>query len=131
MQHQNILNRAVTLEETLDWFNCVWYTYSEEQSKKTFRISRSTFQYILSRIRHIHERDTINEEPISPKCRLAICLFRLARGDYYYTISELTGLGVSTLCTIVSEETKAIVENVWDECVIKHMPSQKKSLKRK
>ena len=115
----------------MGWFNCVWNTYSEERFKKTFRISRSTFQFILSRIRHVLERDTINEEPISPECRLAICLYRLARGDYYYTISEMTGLGVSTVCTIVNEVTKAIVENLWDECVTKHMPKSEEEFKKK
>lgn len=115
----------------MGWFNCVWNKYSEERFKKTFRISRSTFQFILSRIRHVLERDTINEEPISPECRLAICLYRLARGDYYYTLSEMTGLGVSTVCTIVNEVTKAIVENLWDECVTKHMPKSEEEFRKK
>ena len=107
------------LRRNMGWFNCLWNTYSEERFKKTFRVSRGTFQFIL---RHVLERDTVNEDPISPECRLAICLYRLARGDYYYTISETTGLGVSTVCTIVNEVTKAIVENLWDECATKHMP---------
>ncbi|XP_015770172.1 PREDICTED: uncharacterized protein LOC107348634 [Acropora digitifera] len=129
MEHQNILYRAVALEET--WFNYVWSKYSEERFKKTFRISRSTFQFILGRIRHVLERGTISKEPISLECRLAICLYRLARGDYYYTISEMTRLGVSTVCTIVNEVTKAIVENVWDECVNKHMPKSEEDFKKK
>ena len=130
MQHQNIIYRAVALEET--WFNYVWSKYSEERFKKTFRISRSTFQFILGRIRHVLERDTINKEPISLECRLAICLYRLARGYYYlYTISGMTGLGVSTVCTIVNEVTKAIVENFWDECVNKHMPKSEEEFKKK
>ena len=125
MQHQNILYRAVALEET--WFNYVWSKYSEERFKKTFRISVfSTFQFILGRIRHVLERDTVNKEPISPECWLAI-----ARGDYYYTISGMTGLGVSTVCTIVNEVTKAIVENLWDECVNKHMPKSEEEFKKK
>ena len=110
------------LRRNMGWFNCVWNNYSEERFKKPFRLSRGTFQFILSRIRHVLERDTVNEDPISPECWLAICLYRLARGDYYYTISEMTGLGVSTVCTIVNEVTKAIVENLWDECATKHMP---------
>ena len=78
-------------------------------------MSRGTFQFILSRIRHVLQRDAVNEDPISPECRLAFCLDRLARGDYYYTISEMSGLGVSTVCTMVNEVTKATVENLWDE----------------
>ena len=119
------------LGRNMGWFNCVWNTYSEERFKKTFRVSCGTFQFILSRIRHVLQRDTVNEDPISPECRLAICLYRLARGDYYYTISEITGLGVSTVCTIVNEVTKAIVENLWDECVTKHMPKTEEEFRNK
>lgn len=115
----------------MGWFNCVWNTYSEERFKKTFRISRGTFHFILNRIRHVLQRVTVTEEPISPECRLAICLYRLARGDYYYTIAEMTGLGVSTVCTIVNEVTKAIVENLWEECVTKHMPKSEEEFKKK
>lgn len=41
----------------MGWFNYFWNNYSEEWFKKTFHISRSTFQFILSRIRHVLERD--------------------------------------------------------------------------
>ena len=104
------------------WFNLVWTTYSDERFKKTFRVKRETFQFILEQIRPLLERETTVEEPVSPECRLAICLYRLARGDYYYTIAEMTGLGVSTVSTIVKEVTEAIVKLMWKDCVTKHMP---------
>ena len=111
--------------------NFVWNTYSEERFKKTFRVLRGTFQYILDRIRHILQRATVNEEPILPECWLAVCLYRLARGDYYYTIAEMTGLGVSSVYTIVNDIMKAIVENLWEECVTKHMPKTEEDFKKK
>ena len=43
----------------------------------------------------------------------------------------MTGLGVSTVCTIVNEVTKAIVENLWDECVTKHMRKSEEEFKEK
>ena len=119
------------LERNNGWFNLVWSTYSEQCFKKTFRVSRETFSFILARIRHALERDTVNEEPISPECRLAIGLYRLARGDYYYTIAEMTGLGVSSVCTICSEVTRAIVENMWEDCVNKHLPKTPEEFKTK
>ena len=119
------------LERNNGWFNLVWSTYSEQRFKKTFRVSRETFSFILARIRHALERDTVNEEPISPECRLAIGLYRLARGDYYYTIAEMTGLGVSSVCTICSEVTRAIVENMWEDCVNKHLPKTPEEFKTK
>ena len=80
-------------------------------------MSRATFLYILSRIEDDLERETVTEEPISTAFRLAICLYCLGRGDYYYTIVEMTGLGVSTVCGVVSEVCRAIVDNLWEDCV--------------
>lgn len=64
------------------WGDTVWNTYSDTRFKKTFRISRSTFKFILNRIGPFLARQTVSEEPISPELRLAICLYRLGRGDY-------------------------------------------------
>jgi hypothetical protein len=75
-------------------------------------MSRKTFRFILQHVRHKLLRDTITEEPITPECRLAIGLYRLSRGDYFFTISEMVGLGVSSVCTITNEVTIAIVENM-------------------
>ena len=49
-------------------------------------------------------KDATTEEPISPECRRAICLYRLARGNYYYTLSEMSGLGTATIQGIVTNE---------------------------
>ena len=43
----------------------------------------------------------------------------------------MTGLGVSTVCSIVNEVTNAIVESLWEECVTKHMPKSEEEFKRK
>ena len=61
------------------WFTNVWSTYSDIRLKETFGISRSTFMFLLGRIRNAIEKDTITEEPISLEARLAVCLYRLAR----------------------------------------------------
>ena len=49
-------------------------------------------------------------------------MYRLGRGDYYYTISELTGLGVSTVCDIVIEVCSAIMRNLWNNAVHSKFP---------
>ena len=74
------------------WWELIWNTYSEARFKKTFRVSRSTFGYILDNIKEEIQHDTVNEQPISAECRLIICLYCLGRGDYYYTISDMSGL---------------------------------------
>ena len=119
------------LARNVGWFDMIWTKYSDARFKKTFRISRATYQFLLQRIRHVLDRETVTEEPISAECRLAICLYRLARGNYYYTIAEMTGLGVSTVCTIVNEVTRAIVNNLWDECVGQHLPRSQEHFKER
>ena len=39
------------------------------------------------------EPETITERPIAPTERLVRCLYRLSRGDYYYTVAEVTSHG--------------------------------------
>ena len=73
-------------------------------------MSRRTFTFIPNRIRHVLERKNVVEEPVEPALRLAICFYRLGRGTYYHTISELRGLGVSTCATITREVSEAIAE---------------------
>ena len=51
--------------------------------------------------------------------RLGICLYRVARGDYYYTIPEKSGLEVSTIHGIVSQVSQVIVENRWKDYMSK------------
>ena len=109
----------------------VWNSYTDERFKKTFRISKNTFKFILSRIRNDLERQTINEDPITPECRLAICIYRLGRGDYYYTIAQMAGLDASTVHEIVTQVFRLIVEHLWEECVMKHMPCTEQEFKQK
>ena len=79
------------------WWELVWASYDEGRFKKTFRVSRNTFNLILKSLRPDIEKDFVTEQPVSAECRLAICLYRLGRGDYLYTIAELFGLGVTTV----------------------------------
>ena len=104
------------------WWEMVWTTYTDERFKKTFRISKNTFSFILNRIRKDLECQTVNEDPISPECWVGIRLYRLERGDYYYTVAEMAGFGVSTVHEIVTQVCQSIIENLWEECVKKHMP---------
>ena len=85
------------------WWELVWTQYDNKRFKETFRISRNTFKYILSEIRLNIEKQHTAEEPTSPEMRLAICLYKLSRGDYNYTISETTEVGESTVICIVNE----------------------------
>ncbi len=48
-----------------------------------------------------------------------------------YTISQMTGLGTSTICTIVSEVSQAIVDCLWDQEVGSLMPKSEADLCKK
>ena len=113
------------------WWDMVWNSYTDERFKKTFRISKNTLKFILSRIRNDLERQTINEDPITPECRLAICIYRLGRGDYYYTIAEMAELGALTVHEFVTQVCRLIVEHLWEECVMKRMPCTEQEFKQK
>ena len=110
------------LQRNTGWWENVCNTYSDARFKKTFRVSRDTFNFILNRIAPFLIRQTVTEEPISPALRLAICLYRLGRGDYLYTISEMSGLGVSTVSSICQEVCQVLVDHLWNETVSTHMP---------
>ena len=114
--------RRRRLQRNGGWWNLVWNTYSEERFKRTFRVTRDTFKYILSKIFNNLQKKTVTEDPVTPECRLGVCLYRLARGDYYYTLAELTGLRESTICVITIEVCQAIVETLWEDEVSVYFP---------
>ena len=62
-----------------------------------FRITKGTVLFILAEVKEDLQRKTTAEVPIPPESRLAVCLYRLARGDYQHTIGEPIGLGNNAL----------------------------------
>ena len=73
----------------------------------------------------------MTEDPISPEKRLGVYLYRLARGDYHYTIAEMAEIGVATVSTVVDEVCEAIVKNMWAISVDRHFPEGELQLKEK
>ena len=131
-ENKRSVNRSCRrLPRNTGWWDQIWQTYSDTRFKKTFRVSRCTFNYILENIKGEITHDIINEQPVSAECRLGICLYRLGRGDYYYTISEMSGLGLSTVCEIVSEVSRAIINKLWSTSVTKFMPTTEEEFKSK
>ena len=58
-------------------------------------------------------------------------MYRLGRGDYLYTTAEMVGLAESTVCQIVVEVCKAIVDELWSEAVDHHFPKSDEDFKEK
>ena len=100
------------LKRNTGWWEKVRNTFSDARFRKTFRVSRETFNFILNRIAPSLVRETVTEEPITSAMRLAICLYTLGIGDYLYTISEMSGLGVSTVSSICQEVCQVLVDHL-------------------
>ena len=111
------------------WWDLVRDTYSPERFYETLRMSRATFNHILVRIHDKLLKKTVTEEPIPPDFRLAITIYKLARGDYIYTIGEMCGLAKSTVCVIVIETCSAIINTLWDDTVKKYFPTSRDDFK--
>ena len=111
------------------WWQHVWTTYDNNRFKANFRVSRATFVYILTQIRSKIDKFPLTEDPLPVELRLAVCLYRLGRGDHIHTISELFALGKSTVCNIVLEVSAAIVEMLWEDAVTKNFPTTEKEYK--
>ena len=101
LKNQNMsMPRPIRSERRLPRLQGRWDTvvhhYGDKRFKKNFRVTKATFLFLLDAIRIDLQKDAVTELPISPEVRLAVCFYRLGRGDYLHTISELTGLGTST-----------------------------------
>ena len=57
------------------------------------QMDKDTFTYILTAIRPRLVRVDLVGDVIPPTVRLAVCLSRLIRGEYFYNIAEDYGIG--------------------------------------
>ena len=55
--------------------DCVKDTYDDSRFYETFRMTRGTFYYILSKISDQIQKKFVTEEPIPPDFRLPITIF--------------------------------------------------------
>ena len=124
-----ISRRCRRVDRVQGWWQIVWYSFDEKRFKMNFRITKATFLYVFKQLEDLLTKEAISEEPIPPMSRLAICLYRLARGDYLHTIGELVGLGTSTVSGIVQEVCEAMMQRLWQPHVGKHFPTTLPELK--
>ena len=99
-QHQNLhdggrIRSCRRHYRNVGWWNTVNTLYNEERFKQAFRISRNAFHYILQTVGPAILKEDAGVGSISPDERLVITLYNLGRGDYNYTIGEMTGCAES------------------------------------
>ena len=81
-------------------------------------MTRSTFVKLCSILDpHLHKQVTRFRMPVDVDQQIAVTLWRLATNIEYRTISELFGLGLSTVCTIVLKTCKVIAQHLLPKYV--------------
>ena len=94
-------------------------TFSEDEWKENFRISRETFAYLCNKLRSkIQRKDTCMRMAVTVEHRLAITLWCLATCCEYRTIGHLFGLARSTVCVIVHDTCAAIVNTLQSQYIV-------------
>ncbi|XWS17614.1 hypothetical protein CRYUN_Cryun33cG0082100 [Craigia yunnanensis] len=91
------------------WDECNRPDYPEEEFKKAFRMSKSTFELICEELNSvIAKEDTTLRNAIPVKHRVAVCIWRLATGEPLRLVSKRFGLGISTCHKLVLDVCSAI-----------------------
>ena len=80
-------------------------------------MNKRTFDILCSELQpYIKEEDTVFRESVSVEQRVRSC-HTLETNVEYLTISNLFGLGLSTVCAKVIETCKAIAKNLVEKYV--------------
>ncbi|XP_016754869.2 protein ALP1-like [Gossypium hirsutum] len=89
------------------WDECNRPDYPEDEFKKVFRMSKSTFELISFELSSEGDAFTL-QNAISVKQRVAVCVWRLATGEPLRLVSKRFGLAISACRESVLEVCSAI-----------------------
>ncbi|XP_010526381.1 PREDICTED: putative nuclease HARBI1 [Tarenaya hassleriana] len=97
-------------ERPTDWWDRVSRPdFPEEEFRREFRMSRSTFNLICEELQEaVTKKNTMLRDAIPAPKRVGVCLWRLATGAPLRHVSERFGLGISTCHKLVTEVCRAI-----------------------
>ena len=86
-------------------------TFTDQDWMENFRLGRNTFHFLCEQLKpSIQRRNTQLRRAISVEHRVAITLWCLATCGEYCTIAHLFGVARCTVCVIVHDTCKAIVD---------------------
>lgn len=111
----NLIQKSVWVQpRSKDWWNFVTSSSSDSNWwHSNLRMSRSTFNYICSQLSpYIQKQNTQMRDCVPVEQRVALTLWRLATNADYRSISQLFGLGRSTVCEIFHECCSIIAEKL-------------------
>ena len=86
--------------------------WSDKEWKLNFQITRETYCYLCDKLQPYLQKQLAVRKPLSVAQRVAINLWRLGTNLEYRTISQLFGIGLSTVCVMVHEVSQVIVEQL-------------------
>ncbi|KAL8220578.1 UNVERIFIED_CONTAM: hypothetical protein K2H54_049819 [Gekko kuhli] len=107
------------------WDNFVMRIWGEEKWLENFRMSRSTFDWLVDALRDVLQRQRTEMcAPVSVERRVAVALWWMASTMSYQTVAHQFGLARSTVAGIVVEVTRAITEALLDRVVYLRDPDK-------
>lgn len=105
------MNRRLWVRPRLsNFFQNTVSSWSDNEFKGNLRVSRQTFTYLVAELNPTLRRQNTIRSSVPVDQRIAIALWRLGTNIEYRTLSHLFGVGLSTVCVIVHEVCRAIVE---------------------
>ena len=109
----SIERRFWTLTRSGQWFEIVETAFTEKEWYDNFRVSRSTFDYIVREIQdEIVRKDTPMRKAVSPRKRTAITLYYMSSTAEYRTIANLFSVSTSFFCLCPSFVCKAVTKKL-------------------
>ena len=95
------------------WEDVVLGNFGPHDWMENFRMSRETFQYLCDQLRPlIQKQNTRMRRSVSTERRVAITLWVLATPAEYRSVAHLFGLARCTVCQIMNETCRAIVQKL-------------------
>lgn len=103
------------------WFEDTLPNLTEHHFKQAFRVSSSTFRYLVESLRVLERENTNMRLAIPLEKRVAVGLYRLSSSAEDRTIAHLFGIGRSTVNTLFREFCTAVIEQLEGEwlCMVR------------
>ena len=91
------------------FYECIskWDT---DKWKRNFHVSRTTFQFLCLKLKPFLQRSSIVRTALSVEIKVATTVWRLGTNIEYRSLSHLFGVGLSTVCVVVSDVCSAVVD---------------------
>lgn len=107
------------------WRNYVMRIWSDEQWLEHFRMSKSTFLYLVGALLPgLRRNNTHLRSSISPEERLAIAIWYLAETTSYRIVGQVFGVGRSTVATIVVDVCLLMEQEIYARFVRPGPPAE-------